>query len=205
MPIPVTCPECQYHFLVDDEFAGRPGRCPECAAVIQVPDPEPTPPPPLPEVHEDPYPYRTPRAVEAFEDFPSRTRRSRDRDPEHDDDDRDRHERDLRDDYEEGRGARGRGEFDAHARAAAWERVYKGLGYIQLGVILYFFGQLLQMGFIIARGLDKLNENALPDGGEIAVGIGGLVVVLAAGGVLAFGPHRRHARSIRSRSRVGSR
>lgn len=37
MPISVTCPECAYRFHVDAAFAGRPGRCPECDAVIQVP------------------------------------------------------------------------------------------------------------------------------------------------------------------------
>ena len=40
MSIPVTCPECQSHFHVGDEFAGRPGRCPECTAILQVPDPD---------------------------------------------------------------------------------------------------------------------------------------------------------------------
>ena len=37
MPISVTCPECAFRFHVDEAFAGRPGRCPECDAVIQVP------------------------------------------------------------------------------------------------------------------------------------------------------------------------
>lgn len=37
MPISVTCPECAFRFHVDAAFAGRPGRCPECDAVIQVP------------------------------------------------------------------------------------------------------------------------------------------------------------------------
>lgn len=37
MPISVTCPECSYRFYVGDEYAGQPGRCPECDAIIQVP------------------------------------------------------------------------------------------------------------------------------------------------------------------------
>ena len=174
MPIPVTCPECQYHFLVGDEFAGRPGRCPECAGVIHVPGPEPDPP--HPGAHPDPFPERTPRAAEAFDDFPSRVRRRRDEVRE-----RDRYEDNLREDFEDRRGGPRGGSFDPHARAAAWQRVYKGLGYVQIAVILYFFGQLLQTGFVLVRGIDRANGNALPDSGEIAVGIGGLVVMMAAG------------------------
>jgi hypothetical protein len=177
MPISVTCPECQYHFLVGDEFAGRPGRCPECAAVIHVPGPESTPPP---DDRPEPDPYRPRRVAEQFDDFPSRTRRSPD------DYRRHRHEDDIRDDYDDKPRARS---FDREARAAAWNKVYKGLSYVQIAIILYFFGQLLQMGFILAQGMDNLNNNAnaLPGSGEIAVGIGGLVVVLAAGGFWILG------------------
>src|SRR5262245_16426560 len=172
MPIPVTCSECHYHFLVGDEFAGRPGRCPECAAVIHVPGPELDPLHP----HADPFPERTPRAADAFDDFPSRVRRRREEVRE-----RDRYEDELRDDFDDRRD-RPRGDsFDPRARAAAWNRVYKGLGYVQIAVILYFFGQCLQMGFMLIRGIDRMNGNALPDSGEIAVGIGGLVVIMAAG------------------------
>jgi hypothetical protein len=170
MPIPVTCPECQFHFRVGDEFAGRPGRCPECAAIIDVPGSEPSLQPLPPDEHLDPYPYRTPRAVEAFEDFPSRHRR---RDAEHADQERE--------DYEDRpRGPR-TNTFDPHARAAAWARVYKGLGYMQIAVILYFFGQLLQTGFFLAHGAGRGNGNALPDSGELAVALGGAVVSLASG------------------------
>jgi hypothetical protein len=176
MPISVTCPECQYHFLVGDEFAGHPGRCPECAAVIHVPGPEATRPPE--QAHPDPYSPR--RVADQFDDFPSRTRRSRH------DYERRRAEDDLRDDYDDEPRVRS---FDREARAAAWNRVFKGLGNVQIAIILYFFGQLLQMGFILAQGLDNLNNNAnaLPGAGEIAVGIGGLVVILAAGGFWIVG------------------
>jgi hypothetical protein len=183
MPIPVTCPECQYHFLVGDEFAGRPGRCPECAAIIHVPGSDSHAlPPPAHESH-DPSPYGSPRSTEAFDDFPSRLRRRR-REP-------DDWERDERDDYDDRRRDRSSEDrprtFDPQARAAAWGRVHKGLGSVQIAVILYFFGQLLQTGFILIRGVDKANGNALPDSGEIAVGIGGLVVVTAAGLFWLFG------------------
>jgi len=174
MPIPVTCSECQYHFLVGDEFAGRPGRCPECSAVIHVPGPDSDLP--HPGAHPDPFPERTPRAADSFDDFPSRVRRRRE-----DVRERDRYEDDLRDDFDDRRGGPRGSSFDPHARSAAWNRVYKGLGYVQIAVILYFFGQSLQMGFMLIRGVDRMNGNGLPDSGEIAVGIGGLVVMMAAG------------------------
>src|SRR5262245_19840516 len=166
MPINVTCSECHYHFFVGDEYAGRPGRCPECSAVIHVPDadgPRPA------EQSAEPDPYRARRRHDPFDDeFPSRRRRR--------DDSGGRHEDQERLDFDD-RPRR----FDPQTRADAWGRVYRGLGYVQIAVILYFFGQVLQMGFMLSRGGPKANPNALPDSGEIAVGIGGVVVMLAAG------------------------
>jgi hypothetical protein len=181
MPIPVTCPECQYHFLVGDEFAGRPGRCPECAAIIHVPGGDEGAP--RADDRHEPSAYRARDAAEeTFDEFPSRLRRRRRRAEEDWD-------RDQRDDYEDRRRERDLDRpqtFDPHARAARWARVHKGLGSVQIAVILYFFGQLLQMGFILIRGVEDANQNAL-DSGAIAVGIGGLVVVIAAGLFWLFG------------------
>ena len=39
MAITVTCQACQFAFRVKDEFAGKAGKCPQCAAVVRVPGP----------------------------------------------------------------------------------------------------------------------------------------------------------------------
>jgi hypothetical protein len=157
MPINVSCPECDYRFLVGDEFAGRPGRCPECSALIQVPGEEVG---------------LTPLHPEPFDEFPAHSRRR--------DDERRHYEEDLRDDYRDDLPRRA---FDPLARADKWQRVHKGLGYLQIAVILYFFLQLFQIGFYLVRGLDQINNdpNALPDSGEWAVIIGGLFVLMFTG------------------------
>jgi hypothetical protein len=166
MPITVTCPECHYHFLVSDEFAGQQGRCPECSALMIVPGESE----PVTDVHveEQPDPYYTHRHRER-EEFPDRPRRSQF--------DRADHEEELRRDYRDP--DHDRPKFDAEARRRAWNRVYKGLGSIQIAVILYFFGQILQTGFVLARGLEQANPNAL-DSGDIAVGLGGAFIMLLA-------------------------
>ena len=38
MPLTVTCPSCHRTFRVGDQFAGRRGLCPDCGAVVTVPD-----------------------------------------------------------------------------------------------------------------------------------------------------------------------
>jgi hypothetical protein len=53
MPITVTCPNCHRTFRVGDHFAGRRGLCPDCNAVVVVPDRDPDPPDPPPD---DPVP-----------------------------------------------------------------------------------------------------------------------------------------------------
>ncbi|MSR54880.1 MAG: hypothetical protein EXS09_16560 [Gemmataceae bacterium] len=166
MPIKVTCPECHATFLVGDEFAGRPGRCPECTAVIIVAGPNLQ----APEIHLDPSPYQAARGVEAYEDFPDRARRRREEDEQRSD-----YERDDYDDRAV--------EFkvDLEARAKAWSRVYKGLGYIQIAVILYFFNQVLQsVFFVVHGGMDPKDPNALPDSGELAIGLGVAFIMLFA-------------------------
>jgi hypothetical protein len=166
MSIPVTCPECQSHFHVGDEFAGRPGRCPECTAILQVPDPDA--PIEHEEQPEDSHPYWTPRGVEAFEMAPAPVRESRQEDrfepaPRRRPDDRPREPR-----------------FDPHDRAARWARVHRGLGYVQVAVLLGFVSQILQTVLMLARGGAQNDPNALPDSGQIALGFGALFMVLAA-------------------------
>jgi hypothetical protein len=166
MSIPVTCPECQSHFHVGDEFAGRPGRCPDCTAILQVPDP--AAPVEHAEIHEDPHPYWTPRGPEAFEPAPAPVRESR-RDersepaPRRRPDDRPREKR-----------------FDPRERAERWARVHRGLGYVQVAVLLGFVSQILQTVLMLARGGVQQDPNALPDSGQIALGFGMAFMILAA-------------------------
>lgn len=119
MPIQVTCPDCQYHFHVADEFAGRMGRCPVCGEVIRVPDPhagEPGHPDP------DPHPYGLPPA---FEDLPAPSARSPAAAPAGPDyRPRDRAER------------RRERQFDPHARAARWMNVSHGLRNLMVATVL---------------------------------------------------------------------
>jgi hypothetical protein len=114
---------------------------------------------------------------ERFDEFPGYSRRRRE-------DDRRRHEEELREDFDDRRRAPG---FDPQARADAWERVYKGLGYIQIAVILYFVSQIMQTAFFLIRGVEEQNPNALPDSGEIAIAIFGLVIMVVAGGFWMLG------------------
>ena len=39
MPIPVECPSCASKFRVDDQHAGKRGKCPKCKVVIPIPKP----------------------------------------------------------------------------------------------------------------------------------------------------------------------
>jgi hypothetical protein len=178
MPIAVHCPSCQALFHVGDEFAGRPGRCPECGTVLRVPGPEPEPEP-LPEPHpEHPDPYRTPRPVEPPDDdrpFPSRRRRDNYRD------DEDRVREDFDDQFRPAR----RG-FDPHTRAAAWERVIRGLWYVLVAAVLYAFAEVFVTGFMIARGI-KENAPVVMDSGLVAAFCGYMVVLLAGVGFWLLG------------------
>lgn len=165
MPITVHCPECQAHFHVGDEFAGRPGRCPECGTVLMVPGADPA----AAHSHTDPDPYRTPRPVEAYEDPPlASRRRPRDYPPDHD--------QEPRDDFDDRPGP---ARFDPQGRATAWQRVSKGLWYVQVSVILYAFSQLFQTGFMLSRGMKEADPANL-DSGMVAVMCGSVVVMLAA-------------------------
>ncbi|HEX3151927.1 MAG TPA: hypothetical protein VHR66_27895, partial [Gemmataceae bacterium] len=141
MSIPVTCPECQSHFHVGDEFAGQPGRCPECAAVIEVPNPADAASDPVDRV--DPHPYWTPRGVEAFEELPRKTREPR---PE---ERRDPIRQDLRDRLEPGP------RFDAAARAAKWKAVSHGLRNLMVAVTLIAVDQAVGTAFFLADGVKE--------------------------------------------------
>jgi hypothetical protein len=183
MPIPVTCPECQYHFLVGEEFAGRPGRCPECAAIIHVPGPDLRP---LPASYEppDPSPYRTSRADDAFDDFPSRLRRRRR------DDDGDRYERDQRDDYDDRERDRALADqpptFDAHARARKWASVAGGLRNLMVAVVLIAIAQVVTSAFDLVEPIQPGQQNALRPRDK-AMLIGNLVFFVLAMLLWAYG------------------
>lgn len=148
MPINVTCPGCDYHFLVGDEFAGQPGRCPECGSVIHVPDPHAEPAPPEP--HPEPHPYQSPHLDEPFEEFPRRSLRR--------DEDRDRYERDLREDYgDEPRQLT----FDRQARAAKWQSVSNGLRNLMVAVIILAVDEVVRAAFNLVDGPQHAQGNNL--------------------------------------------
>src|SRR5690349_18930249 len=166
MSIPVTCSDCQSHFHVGDEFAGRPGRCPECGHVLEVPAPAAEVPHPEPVEHPEPYPYWGPSAPEPFEERPAPVRERR----------RDRADDVRRDDTDEPRRPR----FDPHDRAARWSRVHRGLGYLQVAVVLGLVSQFLQTILMLARGGVQQNPNGLPDSGQVALVFGAMAMLLAA-------------------------
>ena len=174
MSIPVTCPECQSHFHVGDEFAGRPGRCPDCTAILEVPDPAATPTDTAAHLdHPDPDPYATPRVVEAFEPAPVPPPMPRQRErPRRDD----TWEEDLRDDYADDPRRR----FDPRDRAERWARVHRGLGYIQVAIVIGFVSLILQTILTVARGGVPDNPNGMPDSGQIALGFGTVLMMLSA-------------------------
>lgn len=172
MSIPVTCPECQSYFHVGDEFAGLAGRCPDCTAVLRVPDPAPSDHPVEPA---EASPYRPPPArAEAFEPAPvppPMPRRDRPR--------RDgRREVELRADYDDRPRRPG---FDPRERAERWARVHRGLGYLQVAVVLGFASQILQTTLMIARGGVPENPHGMIDSGQLALGFGALLMIVAAG------------------------
>jgi type II secretory pathway component PulM len=141
MSIPVTCPECDSHFHVGDEFAGKPGRCPECAAVIEVPDPDKETDTPPERV--DPHPFWTPRGVEAFEEMPSRSREPRAERPL---DPMQQHRADY---------AEPRPRFDPAARAAKWKAVAHGLRNLMVAVTLIAVDELVGTSFLLVDGVKE--------------------------------------------------
>lgn len=173
MSIPVTCSDCQAHFHVGDEFAGRPGRCPECGHVLEVPDPATDP-----AVHAeraDPHhPYGTPH----FDQPPLPEPRGQDR-PARDDYWEEDHQADY-DDHRRSRSDPRERQFDPHERAARWARVHRGLGHLQVAVVLGVVSQFLQTILMLARGGVQQNPNGLPDSGQVALAIGAVFMVLSA-------------------------
>jgi hypothetical protein len=188
MPINVYCTECQFTFLVGDEFAGQLGRCPECANIIQVPGEDS--PAVEPEPHIDPYPYHTPRAVEAFEDFPASSRRPRGEEPPP----RVQPKRDA---------APREPTFDKEARAARWRSVSKGLRNMMVAVIVVAASQVLWMALLFADGVKPgqpkqwgAREKALNVGDVVVLGVGLALWGMGriACGFVPYVPARRIAR-----------
>ncbi|HKB01781.1 MAG TPA: hypothetical protein VKD90_06155 [Gemmataceae bacterium] len=182
MPIPVSCPECHYHFLVGDEFAGRPGRCPECAAIIDVPGADLQA---LPSSHEprEPSPYESRRAADSFEDdFPSRLRRRG-----RPDDDWNRYEPDGQADFDDRRyGRSSERTFDAQARAAKWEKVAGGLRNLIVAVVLVTVAQVVTSAFDLVEPIQPGQQNALRERDK-AMLIGNLVFFVLAMLMWAYG------------------
>ncbi len=145
MSIPVHCPECQFRFHVGDEYAGRPGRCPECAAVLNVPDAAPE----RRIEHDEPDPYRNRRTEDAYgepnddEVRPSRRLRDYDR--------RDQ----RREDYEDRPGER---KFDPKARAEKWEAVGRGFRNLMIAFVLMTLDEVIGAGFQIITFAQQVGQ-----------------------------------------------
>ena len=165
MSIPVTCPECQSHFHVGDEFAGLTGRCPDCTAVIDVPDPD-APPDDGPVL--EPLSPWAPRGADTFPPAPVSPVPRRE----------ERRDGPLR---AAANSRPRRPRFDPHDRAERWARVHRGLGYLQVAVVLGFVSQILQTILMVARGGVPENPNGMIDSGQLALGFGMLLMMLAAG------------------------
>jgi hypothetical protein len=146
MPINVTCSGCEYHFLVGDEFAGRPGRCPECGNIIHVPDADEHPAQSEPEP--EPHPFHAPHLDHPLEEFQLQSRRERDEgdryQPDHHDDRRYR-PRELT--------------FDPHARAAKWQSVSHGLRNLMVAVSLLAVREMVGSAFLFVDGVRPAQPN----------------------------------------------
>ena len=170
MPINVTCSNCLFAFHVDDEFAGRLGRCPECTTVLQVPGEELVPSLPEPPAEHDP--YHSHRSAKAFDEFPTRRVRS--------------------DDY---RGHEGITEkpkasprvlrFDKEARAARWNRVSHGLRNLIVAVVLMSTSELLGATYTLIEGAKPGAQNAF--GARFVLFLGSLFISAISLGLWSIG------------------
>lgn len=122
MPITFACP-CGRQLQMDDEFAGKRARCPECGAVVLVPTAEPPPLPPAPPRLARPVarPHADDVAADTDSLNPLEGRSRRNREGEEDEDDRPRTRRRRRDedddfDDEDDRRSRRRREWDEDDR-----------------------------------------------------------------------------------------
>jgi hypothetical protein len=158
MSIPVHCRECQFRFRVGDEFAGRPGRCPECDSILQVP-----------QLDSDPWGSRDDR-----EDGIAPNRRSRPRPLDDDDIDRPRTSRRR----ERDRDFEREPSFDPVARAERWKRVDSGLWSILAAIILYVISQIIQTIFVFSKGIEHA-KNGNIDSGDQAIMVFGLIGFLS--------------------------
>lgn len=163
MPISVTCVECEYHFSVADEFAGRAGRCPECDAVLTVPGAA-TPQTP-PTLFDNPYGNRD----DDFDDEPVPSYRRSARSE----------ERDLRDDFDDEQ--RQSGKFDPRPRIAAWKRTAAGLQSVRVAFVLYVMMESMYRALLVVRGDPQPNGNNIDTG--LAALICGMCVVMLSSGV----------------------
>lgn len=159
MPIAVTCPECQFAFTVADEFGGRQGRCPECAAVIRVPNAV------------APNPYDTPHYTPEMADT---LRRSRTPPPE------------LPPRREPRRETPPPRTFDPAARAERWRRVANGYRNLILAAVLNTFGWGILSVYYSVVGIEKFDPNKF-DEGRTAMDVGLYVVTAIALALWAMG------------------
>ena len=160
MAISVTCPECQYRFHVGEEFAGRPGRCPECDCLIQVPD---SPPQSRRGDSEpaEPDPYRSRREIDPFEGRDRPTRR-----PIANPDDY----HDPRDDFDDQPQERA---FDPAIRAERWRTVANGFRNLLISVILVGINETFGSVFALVNGVAD-QQNALTTA-QIAAQVGNML------------------------------
>jgi hypothetical protein len=164
MPIPVTCPECQIHFLVGDEFAGRPGRCPECAAIIHVPGPDPA-------ASDDPYRIRDRFDLPPEPEPPRRRERS---------DEWGREQRSDYDDRPRDRALEDRGRtFDPQARAARWEAVARGLRNLMVATVLITVSQVVASAFDLIEPIRPGQQNNFGPREQARLVGNGLFIVLS--------------------------
>jgi hypothetical protein len=171
MPIPVTCSECHAAFHVGEEFAGVTGRCPECAAIIHVPDPAGPEPGPHPEPassapaeeHLDLSAYSTPRRHVGFDELPAPRRRPREHAERNDYDDR--WPPDLPP----------RRTFDPVVRASRWESVSRGLRNLMVAVVLVTVNLLVITAFSVTDQIKPAPLNNFV-GRNVALAFGTTVV-----------------------------
>jgi hypothetical protein len=159
MPIAVTCPECQFAFTVADEFGGRQGRCPECAAVITVP------------AAAAPNPYDTPHYTP---DMVDELRRSRATPPA-----RSQPPAPPPLPRPPSRTPPPPPAFDPHARAERWRRVANGYRNLILAAVLNTFGWGIVSVYYSVVGIEKFDPNKF-DEGRTAMDIGLYVVTAIA-------------------------
>lgn len=163
MAIPVKCPDCAFRFHVEAEYAGMPGRCPECDAVIDVP--------------------QLPKARRRFEDegddddfdapavgsFASSSRR-------------DVESYSSRDEQLEDEQPR----FDPSVRIERWKSVSGGFRNLAIAAGLLGFDTLIRVTFNLVNGLPNDNANQMTSG-QKAIMVGNCIFTALAMVLWAIG------------------